>query len=299
MATFVLVHGAFRGGWCWDFVREILESAGHEVYAPDLMGAGDRVNERPASPNPDGVIGLADSLVDPGDGVVETADRVVKSADRVVEPAVTLDLWAGEIATVLTTAVRAMEVPLQAVSDREAPHTAVKPVPRRAILVGHSQGGLVALAASELAAQDIERIVLIDSPVPEPGQSSADLIPEEIRAQFTPPPPDAWLPPTPVTSSDELSAGLADWINARLTPTPAHPGYDPLRLSSQAALDLPRHYYFCAKTPPLFPSSFTRAQFDERGTPYAVLDCGHDAPLTHPELVANVLQSLVTPATAP
>lgn len=36
MSTFVLVHGAFRGGWSWDRVREFLDSAGHETHAPDL-----------------------------------------------------------------------------------------------------------------------------------------------------------------------------------------------------------------------------------------------------------------------
>ena len=36
----------------------------------------------------------------------------------------------------------------------------------RAVLVGHSQGGMVALAASELAHARIARLVLLDSPVP-------------------------------------------------------------------------------------------------------------------------------------
>lgn len=36
MTTFVLVHGAFRGGWSWDRVRPLLEAAGHEVVAPTL-----------------------------------------------------------------------------------------------------------------------------------------------------------------------------------------------------------------------------------------------------------------------
>lgn len=40
MTRFVLVHGAFMGGWCWDLVAAILRGAGHEVSAPDLPGAG-------------------------------------------------------------------------------------------------------------------------------------------------------------------------------------------------------------------------------------------------------------------
>src|SRR4030081_2613440 len=40
--TFVLVHGAFHGGWCWRRVADILEKHGHKVFAPSLTGNGDR-----------------------------------------------------------------------------------------------------------------------------------------------------------------------------------------------------------------------------------------------------------------
>ena len=36
---FVLVHGGWQGGWCWDAVSATLRSAGHEVYAPTLRGS--------------------------------------------------------------------------------------------------------------------------------------------------------------------------------------------------------------------------------------------------------------------
>jgi pimeloyl-ACP methyl ester carboxylesterase len=40
--TFVLVHGAWHGGWCWRRVTDRLERAGHKVYAPSLTGLADR-----------------------------------------------------------------------------------------------------------------------------------------------------------------------------------------------------------------------------------------------------------------
>ncbi|MCE3555961.1 alpha/beta hydrolase [Pseudonocardia sp. RS11V-5] len=40
MTTFVLVHGAFVGGWYWDEVRARLEKAGHVVDAPQLLSSG-------------------------------------------------------------------------------------------------------------------------------------------------------------------------------------------------------------------------------------------------------------------
>jgi pimeloyl-ACP methyl ester carboxylesterase len=44
MATFVLVHGAWHGGWCWRFVAPALRRAGHDVYTPTLTGLGDRAH---------------------------------------------------------------------------------------------------------------------------------------------------------------------------------------------------------------------------------------------------------------
>ena len=45
MATFVLVHGGWHGGWCWQKVIPFLEAAGHAVYAPTLTGLAERASE--------------------------------------------------------------------------------------------------------------------------------------------------------------------------------------------------------------------------------------------------------------
>lgn len=44
--TYVLVHGAGHGGWCWHDVRLLLRNAGHEVFTPTLTGLGERVHLR-------------------------------------------------------------------------------------------------------------------------------------------------------------------------------------------------------------------------------------------------------------
>jgi pimeloyl-ACP methyl ester carboxylesterase len=44
MATFVLVHGAWHGGWCWGKVAPLLRAAGHDVHAPTLTGLGERAH---------------------------------------------------------------------------------------------------------------------------------------------------------------------------------------------------------------------------------------------------------------
>ncbi len=42
MSTFVLVHGAWHGGWCWKRVRGALQAQGHQVFTPTLTGVADR-----------------------------------------------------------------------------------------------------------------------------------------------------------------------------------------------------------------------------------------------------------------
>lgn len=38
MSTYVLVHGASQGGWCWEKAKMKLEKNGHTVFTPDLPG---------------------------------------------------------------------------------------------------------------------------------------------------------------------------------------------------------------------------------------------------------------------
>jgi len=42
VATFVLVHGAWHGAWCWRRVARLLARDGHEVFTPTLTGLGER-----------------------------------------------------------------------------------------------------------------------------------------------------------------------------------------------------------------------------------------------------------------
>lgn len=58
MATLVLVHGGWDGGWAWRGVARELRGAGHEVFTPTLTGSGERVHL--ASPE----VGLATHIQD-------------------------------------------------------------------------------------------------------------------------------------------------------------------------------------------------------------------------------------------
>jgi pimeloyl-ACP methyl ester carboxylesterase len=236
MTAYVLVHGAFRGGWAWDAppgdahggVRARLEAAGHRVLAPSLPQAGERY-----------------------DGT---------------DPLVTLPDYVAD----LVAAIEAADL-------------------REVVLVGHSQGGVVAIAVAAAVPDRVARLVLLDAPVPDPGTSVAEVVPVEVRAAYgDPPPPSTWLPARPLDVDDGLglTPPLVAWANALLTPSPAGPAYDPVpALPSGIAV---RQVFF-ARTPAWFPCIHTRARLDAQGTAYELLDAGHDAPLTHPAEVAALL----------
>ena len=42
--TFVLVHGVWHGGWCWQRVADILRKRGHRVLTPTQTGLGERAH---------------------------------------------------------------------------------------------------------------------------------------------------------------------------------------------------------------------------------------------------------------
>lgn len=42
--NFVLVHGAWHGGWCWLHVAHKLRATGHQVFTPTMTGLGERAH---------------------------------------------------------------------------------------------------------------------------------------------------------------------------------------------------------------------------------------------------------------
>ena len=52
-SVFLLVHGAWHGGWCWKPTEEFLRAMGHETHAPTLTGLGERSHLAHPGINPD------------------------------------------------------------------------------------------------------------------------------------------------------------------------------------------------------------------------------------------------------
>lgn len=235
MTTFVLVHGAFRGGWAWNPVRERLTALGHDVRTPSLTGMGDRRHLVPA-----------------------TGDSIIR-----------LDTWITDISSLL-----------------EGDDL------RDVVLVGHSLGGFVTTAAASVVHERLARLVLLDAPVPDDGERAIDHNPAGV------PIPSAdqvdlsmGIPARPVSPDEGFGDELAAWINERLCPTPFGPSFDPARVSVEAA-QVPRTYVFFARTPATYPCGVTRARMDAAGEPYVLIDAGHDAMLTDPDAVAELLDGL-------
>jgi len=96
MATFILIHGAWHGGWSFERLVPLLTAAGHEVYAPDLPGIGQ--DTTPTGPDPlaqwaQFVAGLASSAKAPvilvghsraGAVISEAAELAPDSIDTLV-----------------------------------------------------------------------------------------------------------------------------------------------------------------------------------------------------------------------
>ena len=234
MATILLVHGSFQGGWIWQPTAAALRAAGHLVYAPTLEGCAERVHALRAG--------------------------------------ITVTSAAEELAELLR---------YEDLSD--------------IILVGTSSGGMIAAKTASLAADRISRVVFVDALVPQPGESTKDIVqrgdadPYEIT-EFARGP----------TRNDlatrlfaELEGAQKDWALARATPHPHG-------LSDVAADEL--NDFWNAKWPNSAvvycvhsenpPEPHQRRTVEALGAQWIEMDAGHYPMLTHgDELARHIMGS--------
>ncbi|MCA9648485.1 MAG: alpha/beta hydrolase [Myxococcales bacterium] len=239
MATFVLVHGAFEGGWCWQRVARRLRAKGHEVHTPTLTGCGERAH---------------------------LLSRDIGLETHVEDVCARLEL--------------------------EDLHDV--------ILVGHSYGGAVVTVVGDRMADRIRRLVYLDAAAPGPGQASTGAFAEGTEdklaemAEGT----DWTLPPLPLSTVGITDPDDVAWVEPRRFPHPLRTLEEPLHLERGDA-------------PPPFPVSYV-VHTDKQGmielfgvdplAPFVgkarqlgwrltEIDAGHDAMITHPDRVAEVLEA--------
>jgi len=243
-AVFVLVHGAWHGGWCWRRVAERLEATGARVLTPTLTGCGERAH-----------------LMSPETGLATHIQDIV-----------------AVIETEELTQVH---------------------------LCGHSYGGMVITGVCDRLKDRMASVLYLDAALPSDGETmitqSPGIMPQAAAAteaglRALAPDGVAILVFPDVTIFGVAGGGEDEaWLKRRLTPHPFRTWTDPISLSTGGSDGLRRTYAHCVDPVPTmasFGAHYARLQDDPTWTT-ATLPTGHDAMITRPDLVTDlILQQL-------
>lgn len=169
------------------------------------------------------------------------------------------------------------------------------------VLCGHSYGGMVITEVADRAKARIGHIVYLDAALPKNGETMlsygeprpAAAI-EGAEAAMRAMAPDgigiATFPPSVLGVPQDHP--LHNWVAKQLTPHPLKTWLDPINLKNGGADKLPRTYVHC--TDPVLPQTqfpWVAAQVKDDPTwNYAELATGHDAMVTAPAAVADLLE---------
>lgn len=232
--TYVLLHGAWHGGWCWTRVSEPLAALGHRVYTPTQTGVGER--------------------------------------SHLLSKDITLETFATDLINVLLW------------EDL-----------RDVILVGHSFGGNAISAAADRIPERIRHLVYLDAVTPANGKSTFDTLPAELvaaRRKLAQESSQGLTLPVPdpkafgVTDADDTA-----WLLAKCTPHPLATYETSLTLKNQLGNGIAATYI--AVKPDYGPLAGARAYAKKRSDwRYLEIDAGHDAMVTSPKAVLEILQAI-------
>jgi pimeloyl-ACP methyl ester carboxylesterase len=170
---------------------------------------------------------------------------------------------------------------------------------QRAVLVGHSYGGMVISGVAEIVPERIACMIYLDALVPMDGQCVFDILPgtksrageiivsDEAVKVIMPPDPQVFG----VTDPSDIV-----WMRARLTPMPWRCYAEPIRISSADAARIPRAYLLCSTQPGdelkrSHDSAFGRAQGEHWSR--QIIAGPHDIMVTHPTKLAQKLLELI------
>ena len=231
--TFVLVHGAFHGGWCWRQVADRLRAHGHVVFTPTQTGCGER--------------------------------------SHLMSAAITLDTFVDDIANVLT---------WEDLSE--------------VVLVGHSFGGNAISGVADRMPERLRQLIYLDAAMLENGQSMFDMLDPAVvavRRQAIQASGGLSIAPPLAAMFDIQDPAQVSAVQARLTPHPVGAYTSPLRLAHPVANGLPAVYVQC--TAPVYAGlQPSRDWVRAHGMRSVELATGHDAMISAPELLADLLEQL-------
>jgi pimeloyl-ACP methyl ester carboxylesterase len=239
-STFVLVHGAWHGGWCWSRVAARLRERGHAVFTPTLTGLGER--------------------------------------RHLISPQINLDTHVEDVVNLLQ------------FEELE-----------RVVLVGHSYAGIVISGVADRVPQRLRQLVYLDALLLEPGKSLFSDFPPAVVEQRLKAIREtgggvgaaAALPPSAFGVKDPADAA---WVARHLTPQPVGTYLQPLLLKAPLGNGLPKTYIECTGDPiaTLEPTK-ARVRADA-GWQLRTLATGHDAMVTAPAALSELLTDLAASA---
>lgn len=272
MANFVLVHGAWHGGWCWQRVMAALQEGGHRVHAVTLTGLGERAH-----------------LLSPAINLETHINDVINliEAEELSDVVLAVHSYAGMIGT--------------AVADRQSLRAPTLAASHAALPPGvHSARPELAKRWGGPAAKPrLKHLVYVDAVVPKPGeswsstQSSATQRQRMTAAQAAP--NFSFPPPDPEVFG--LQGIDREWVQRRQTPHPGNTYPAPLNFDVQRVAAVPRTFVSCTQ-PALATIEPSRLRVQDPkfwdgawlpNSKFVEIKTGHDPMISAPAALTRIL----------
>jgi pimeloyl-ACP methyl ester carboxylesterase len=166
-----------------------------------------------------------------------------------------------------------------------------------AVLVGHSYAGMVIPGVAARVPQRVAQLVYLDAFVPKDGERCFDLMPAEaadsIRKEAETEGEGWRFFPFPLEMLGIVNEDDARWVEPRLGPQPLKTYDEPAHLDQGEWEQIPKTYVVCTDGAfrQVFEPFVQRAR-TERGWQCIELPTGHDAMVTSPERLSEILLEL-------
>lgn len=161
-------------------------------------------------------------------------------------------------------------------------------------LVGHSFAGNAITGAADQVPRRLARLVYLDAIVPESGRAPFDTLPREVVAErlrlAEKSSGGLSIPPPPAAAFGVTDPADAAWLDSRLTPHPLRSFTTAQTFAAPPGNGLPAEYVLC-NDPAYGPLEGSRARARALDWPIIELAAGHDAMVTAPVALADLLEA--------